>query len=75
MNLKDYIVKKDFLSTDFKRCYKPGEIYNGGPKTLHTRMLIKHGFIEEPQCTKKPAAPTAAAFLALLFSAFVGEDE
>lgn len=67
MNLKDYIVKKEFLSHNSKRCYKSGEIYNGG-NSLHTKMLIKHGFIEEPKCVKKITPKSVVTLLALLLS-------
>lgn len=42
--MKEFIVKKEFLSDKAYHCYKVGEIYKGG-KTRRTAMLLHHGFI------------------------------
>lgn len=74
MNLKDFIVKKEFLSHNSKRCYKPGEIYNGG-NSFHTKMLLKHGFIEEPQLSEpKNNGGLLHILLALLLSELTEES-
>lgn len=56
MELKEFIVKKEFLSHDSKRCYKAGDKYKGG-NSKHTRMLMIHGFIvpvKHPKLFKRP---------------------
>lgn len=47
MDLKDYIVLKEFLSHNSKRLYQVGDIYDGG-NSYHTRQLLRYGFIKEP---------------------------
>lgn len=42
--MKEFIVKKEFLSDKAYHCYKPGEMYKGG-RTRRTCMLLKYGFI------------------------------
>lgn len=56
MDLREFIVKKEFLSHDSKRCYQTGDKYKGG-NSKHTRMLMIHGFIvpvKRPEITKHP---------------------
>lgn len=49
MSLKEYNVKKEFLSHKSERAYKIGDTYIGGD-SKHTKMLLEHGFIERPKC-------------------------
>lgn len=55
MDLKDYIVQKEFLSHNSKRIYRVGDVYNGGD-SYHTRQLLRYGFVKEPDCQEVPTA-------------------